>query len=30
MLRNVFTKTLWDTRRSLLSWALAISAVAAM
>ena len=29
MLRNVFTKTLWDTRRSLLGWALAISAVAA-
>ena len=30
MLRNVFTKTLWDARRSLLGWALAISAVAAM
>jgi ABC-2 type transport system permease protein len=30
MLRNVFTKTLWDARRSLLSWAVAISAVAAM
>ena len=30
MLRNVFTKTLWDTRRSLLGWALAISAVAVM
>jgi ABC-2 type transport system permease protein len=27
MLRNVFTKTLWDARRSLLGWALAISAV---
>jgi ABC-2 type transport system permease protein len=26
----VFTKTLWDARRSLLGWALAISAVAAM
>jgi ABC-2 type transport system permease protein len=30
MLRNVFTKTLWDARRSLLGWALAVSAVAAM
>ena len=30
MLRNVFTKTLWDTRRALLGWALAISAVAVM
>jgi ABC-2 type transport system permease protein len=30
MLRNVFTKTLWDTRRSLLGWAVAIGAVAAM
>jgi ABC-2 type transport system permease protein len=30
MLRNVFTKTLRDARRSLLGWALAISAVAAM
>jgi ABC-2 type transport system permease protein len=30
MLRNVFTKTLWDARRSLVGWALAISAVAAM
>jgi ABC-2 type transport system permease protein len=30
MLRNVFTKTLWDARRSLLGWALAIAAVAAM
>jgi ABC-2 type transport system permease protein len=30
MLRNVFTKTLWDARRSLLSWAVAIGAVAAM
>jgi ABC-2 type transport system permease protein len=30
MLRNVFTKTLWDARRSLLGWALAISAVAVM
>ena len=29
MLRNVFTKTLWDARRSLLGWAVAISAVAA-
>jgi ABC-2 type transport system permease protein len=30
MLRDVFTKTLWDTRRSLLGWAVAIAAVAAM
>jgi ABC-2 type transport system permease protein len=30
MLRNVFTKTLWDARRSLLGWAVAIAAVAAM
>jgi ABC-2 type transport system permease protein len=30
VLRNVFTKTLWDGRRSLLAWALAIAAVAAM
>jgi ABC-2 type transport system permease protein len=30
MLRNVFTKTLWDARRSLLAWAVAIAAVAAM
>jgi ABC-2 type transport system permease protein len=30
MLRDVFTKTLWDTRRSLLTWAVAIAAVAAM
>ena len=30
MLRNVFTKTLWDARRSLLGWALAISAVAVL
>jgi ABC-2 type transport system permease protein len=30
MLRDVFTKTLWDARRSLLGWALAIAAVAAM
>ena len=30
MLRNVFTKTLWDARRALLGWALAISAVAVM
>jgi ABC-2 type transport system permease protein len=30
MLRNVFTKTLWDARRSLVAWALAISAVAVM
>ena len=29
MLRDVFTKTLWDARRSLLGWAVAISAVAA-
>ena len=30
MLRDVFTKNLWDARRSLLGWALAISAVAVM
>jgi ABC-2 type transport system permease protein len=30
MLRDVFTKTLWDARRSLLGWALAISAVGVM
>jgi ABC-2 family transporter protein len=30
MLRNVFTKTLWDARRSLLGWALAIGAVAVL
>jgi len=30
MLRNVFTKTLWDARRSLLGWTVAISAVAMM
>jgi ABC-2 type transport system permease protein len=30
MLRNVFTKTLWDARRSLVAWALAISGVAVM
>jgi ABC-2 type transport system permease protein len=30
MLRNVFTKALWDARRSLLGWAVAIAAVAAM
>jgi ABC-2 type transport system permease protein len=30
MLRNVFTKTLWDARRALLGWVLAISAVAAL
>jgi ABC-2 type transport system permease protein len=30
VLRNVFTKTLWDARRSLLGWTLAIAAVAAM
>jgi ABC-2 type transport system permease protein len=30
MLRNVFTKTLWDARRSLLGWVVAIGAVAAM
>lgn len=30
MLRNVFTKWLWDARRSLLGWALAIAAVGTM
>jgi ABC-2 type transport system permease protein len=30
MLRNVFTKALWDARRSLLGWTLAVAAVAAM
>jgi ABC-2 type transport system permease protein len=30
MLGNVYAKTLWDARRSLLGWALAISAVAVM
>jgi beta-exotoxin I transport system permease protein len=30
MLRNVFTKTLWDARRSLLGWAVAIAAVGVM
>ena len=30
MLRSVFTKTLWDGRRSLLAWTLAVAAVAAM
>jgi ABC-2 type transport system permease protein len=30
MLRNVFAKTLWDARRSLLGWTIAIAAVAAM
>ena len=30
MLRSVFTKTLWDGRRSLVGWALAIGTVAAM
>jgi ABC-2 type transport system permease protein len=30
MLRNVFTKTLWDARRSLLGWVLAITAVGVM
>jgi ABC-2 type transport system permease protein len=30
VLRNVFTKTLWDTRRSLIGWSLAVAAVAAM
>jgi ABC-2 type transport system permease protein len=30
MLRDVFTKTLWDARRSLLGWAVAISAVGLM
>jgi ABC-2 type transport system permease protein len=30
MLRNVFTKALWDARRSLLAWAVAIAALAAM
>jgi ABC-2 type transport system permease protein len=29
MLRDVFTKTLWDARRSVAGWAVAISAVAA-
>ena len=27
MLRNVFTKTLWDQRRQLFSWAIGITAV---
>lgn len=30
MLRNVFTKTLWDSRRSVMAWALAIASTAAM
>lgn len=30
MLRSVFTKWLWDTRRSLLGWAVAIAAVGTM
>jgi ABC-2 type transport system permease protein len=30
MLRDVFTKTLWDARRSLLGWAVAVGAVAAV
>jgi ABC-type Na+ efflux pump permease subunit len=30
VLRSLFTKTLWDQRRSLLAWALGIAAVAAM
>jgi ABC-2 type transport system permease protein len=30
VLRNVFTKTLWDARRALLGWTLAIAAVGAM
>ena len=30
MLRSVFTKTLWDQRRSLLAWALGIAAIAAI
>jgi ABC-2 type transport system permease protein len=30
VLRNVFTKTLWDARRSLIGWALSIAAVGAM
>jgi ABC-2 type transport system permease protein len=30
MLRNVFTKSIWDARRSLLGWAIAIAAVGAM
>jgi beta-exotoxin I transport system permease protein len=30
LLRNVFTKSLWDARRSLLGWTLAIVAVGAM
>lgn len=30
MLRNVFTKALWDARRSLFGWTLAVAAVGAM
>jgi ABC-2 type transport system permease protein len=30
MLRNVFSKSLWDARRSLLAWAVGIAAVAVM
>lgn len=30
MLRNVFTKTLWDSRRGLFGWAVALAAVTAM
>jgi ABC-2 type transport system permease protein len=30
VLRSLFTKTLWDARRSLLAWTVAIAAVAAM
>ncbi len=30
LLRNVFTKALWDARRSLPGWAVAIAAVGAM
>jgi ABC-2 type transport system permease protein len=30
MLRNLFTKTLWDQRRSLLAWAIGLAAVAVM
>jgi ABC-2 type transport system permease protein len=30
VLRNVFTKTIWDARRALVGWAVAIAAVAAM
>lgn len=30
LLRNVFTKAIWDTRRSLIGWAVAIAAVGSM